>query len=132
MWRSEDNCYWKLTIQWEVAMIHQDLTTWFDSSVNVDETYIEGRWCLDDLIRSGQPLKVWMTSPGLDVALSRIHVWRWGNNMIIMVFYIQWTTIPGRVHILWTTTQGRARLKFYPSIVIIVYIYIEYAFKLKL
>ena len=30
-------------------MIHQDLTTWFDSSVNIDETYIEGHPCLDDL-----------------------------------------------------------------------------------
>ena len=55
-------------------MIHQDLTTWFDSSVNVNETYIEGPPCLDDLIRSGRPLKVWMTSPGSDEALSRIHV----------------------------------------------------------
>ena len=55
-------------------MIYQDLTTWFDSFVNVDETYIEGHPCLDDLIRSGQPLKVWTTSPGLDEALSRIHV----------------------------------------------------------
>ena len=35
-------------------MIYQDLTTWFDSSVNVDETYIEGRPCLDDLTRLGQ------------------------------------------------------------------------------
>ena len=35
-------------------MIHQDLTTWFDSSVNVDETYIEGRPCLDDLTELGR------------------------------------------------------------------------------
>ena len=63
-------------------MIHQDLITWFDSSVNVDETYIEGRPCLDDLtwfdssvnvdetyiegrpcldnlIRSGRPHQAW-------------------------------------------------------------------------
>ena len=37
-------------------MIHQDLTTWFDSSVHVNETYIEGRPCLGDLIRSGRGL----------------------------------------------------------------------------
>ena len=35
-------------------MIYQDLTTWFDSFVNVDETYIEGHPCLDDLTRLGQ------------------------------------------------------------------------------
>ena len=27
---------------------------WFDSSVNIDETYIEGRPCMDDLLRSGR------------------------------------------------------------------------------
>ena len=40
-------------------MIHQDLTTWFDSSVNVDGTYIEGHLYLDDLIRSRRPHQVW-------------------------------------------------------------------------
>ena len=35
-------------------MIYQDLTTWFDSFVNVDETYIEGHPCLDDLTRLGR------------------------------------------------------------------------------
>ena len=32
-------------------MIHQDLTTWFDSPAHVDETYIEVRPLLDDLSR---------------------------------------------------------------------------------
>ena len=30
------------------------ITTWFDSSVNVDGTYIESRPCLDDLTRFGR------------------------------------------------------------------------------
>ena len=35
-------------------MIYQDLTMWFDSSVNVDETYIEGR----PVLRSGRPQRL--------------------------------------------------------------------------
>ena len=69
MWRLEDNCHWKLTY-----LVRNRNDTRSYHVFNIDETYIEGCPCLDDLIR------VWTTSQAWTRLSLKIHIWRWGNN----------------------------------------------------
>ena len=47
------NYNWKLSAWQEIAMMHQDLTTWFSSQAQVDDPCIEGCPYLDDLPKFG-------------------------------------------------------------------------------